>query len=309
MFTLALLVIIAAAAIISAGASILTAVPTPIEAALPAAAIGLTWRRLRDVETRNGVRTLWSGEGDPATFTRAYALVREDLRSAGFSWGTAERAGGQVQPVCWEDPHAPAGAMDTALAAAARALSSDDERRAQADAVARREDEAEAAAHGDARRADIAALRQCLETKGWAWSKRRAAVARAVLEEPEGRYGAPRHGAARLARELVAEVEAGLRDTRARVSGDPHLEWAGLAQDATARADVHRAVRLLTDLDRDQAALRNAAGWGQSHSRVGHVLAAMPELGVAEASHALAAVHRHRRQLPRDLKVALFGEG
>lgn len=311
MFTLALLVIAAAAAVTSAAASILSPAPAHLEAALPVAALGLTWRRLRDVETRNGTRALWAGDGDPALFTRAYNLVREDLRGAGFSWGTAERSGAeaqQVQPVCWEDPHADAGILERTLAAAAAALSADDARRGAAEAVARREDEAEAAEHGDARRADIAALRQCLEEKAWAWSKRRAAVARAVLEEPEGRYGAPRHGAARLARELVAEVEAGLRETRARVSGGLNAEWAGLAQDATARADVHRAVQFLTALDADQAALRNGAGWGQSHSRTGHVLASMPELGVAEASHALAAVHRHRRQLPRDLRHRLFGE-
>ncbi|GJD87189.1 hypothetical protein BHAOGJBA_0689 [Methylobacterium hispanicum] len=282
-------------------------VPAPIGAALPVAALGLTWRRHRAVLTGRGPRVLWLGEGDDVRYGRAYKLARETLRDVGFSWGTAESDNGVMQPVCWEDPAAPEAAMDYALAAADEALAEDDERLAAEAAQALRNADLDAALNGEARRADLAALRESLDTQLWAWGTRKRQVAEALLAEAPGAGGVPRSGAARLARDLVAEVEAGIAATRARAAEHPDQDWLTRADDPAVREAVHAAVRVLTALDEDQASVRNRSGWGQSHSRLGHVLAGLETLSVVEASHALAAVHRHRRQLPPDFRRAVFG--
>ena len=46
-------------------------------------------------------------------------------------------------------------------------------------------------------------------------------MAKALLAEPPGPGGAPRAAAAKLAREMVAEVEAAIEAVRARVARDP----------------------------------------------------------------------------------------
>ncbi|SFT30417.1 hypothetical protein [Methylobacterium sp. yr668] len=277
------------------------------EAALPGAALGLAWRRHRDVVTARGPRTLWIGDGPDERYARAYKLSRDGLRDVGFSWGTAERSGGMVQPVCWEDTDMPGAGMDFALAAAEDALAEDDERLAAEAARQRRTDELEAALNGDGRRSDLAALRESLDTRRWAWSSRKRGVAEALLAEPPGPGGAPRSGAARLARDMTAEVEAAIAATRARAAEHPDQDWLARAEDPLVRDAVHAATRILTALDGDQATIRNSSGWGQSHSRIGHVLAGLDTLTVIEASHALAAVHRHRRQLPTELRLTIFG--
>lgn len=76
------------------------AVPAPLGAAIPLAGLGLTWRRLRTVRTGRGERGFWVGDGDPTRYSRAWRLAKSPLHEAGCSWGTAERSGGQVQPVC-----------------------------------------------------------------------------------------------------------------------------------------------------------------------------------------------------------------
>ena len=45
----------------------------------------------------------------------------------------------------------------------------------------------------------------------------------------------------------------------------------------------------------------------KSQSSAGHVLAAEECLSFIMASQALAAVYRHRRQLPDDLRLHIFG--
>ena len=132
--------------------------PAPVEASLPLAALGLSWRRLREVLTGRGPRVLWAGDGDPARYSRAYKLCRDALRDAGFSWGTAERAGGQVQPLCWENPGLPEETVTTAIATPEAALAEDDVRIERQ----RRDAELEAFLSGDARRADMEFLRASL---------------------------------------------------------------------------------------------------------------------------------------------------
>ena len=93
MFTL----IIFALGMAAIAASFLSTTPGPLkfEEALPAACMGLAWRRVGERNTRNGKRTLWAAQGDTSWFQRAYAADREATRTAGFS--SDDRT-----PVCWE---------------------------------------------------------------------------------------------------------------------------------------------------------------------------------------------------------------
>ncbi|MFH6786609.1 hypothetical protein [Methylobacterium sp. MA0201] len=213
-----------------------------------------------------------------------------------------------MQPVFWEDPARGDAVAVDAIAAAEAAVAADDRRLAEAEARKRREAELEAELNGDARRADMEALRTSLRVKGWAWSRRKRDVAHALLAEKPGPGGAPRAAAAKLAREMVAEVDAAIEAVRARVARDPAHDWLARAEDPDVRMAVHYAVQVLTDLDTDMASLDNGVGWGRSHTHAGHVLAGLPELSVIEATNALSAVWRHRRQLRPELLRRIYGE-
>ncbi len=284
------------------------AAPAPLGAAIPLSALGLSWRRLRTVRTGRGERGFWVGDGDPTRYSRAWRLAKPTLNGAGYSWGTAERSGGQVQPVCWEDPaQGDAVALD-AIAAVEAALAADDVRVAEAEARRAREAELEAQLNGAARVADMEALRTSLRVKGWAWSRRKADIANALLAEAPGPGGAPRAAAAKLAREMVAEVDAAIEAVRARVASDQsHADWLARAEDEDVRRAVHYATQILSDLDRDMATVENNIGWSKAHSHTGHVLASLPELSIIEATHALAAVWRHRRQVRPELLRRIYG--
>ncbi|GJD90607.1 hypothetical protein BHAOGJBA_4149 [Methylobacterium hispanicum] len=302
--------VLAAAVAASRGApDAAPAAPAPLGAAIPLAGLGLTWRRLRTVRTGRGERGFWVGDGDPARYTRAFRLAKGPLYEAGYSWGTAERSGGQVQPVCWEDPSQGDQVSLDAITAAEAALAADDVRIAEAETRRAREAELEAQLNGDARRADMEALQQSLRVKGWAWSRRKRDVAAALLAEKPGPGGAPRAAAAKLAREMVAEVDAAIEAVKARVASDQsHADWLAKAEDEDVRRAVHYATQILSDLDGDMASIENGVGWSKAHSHTGHVLAALPELSIIEATHALAAVWRHRRQVRPEFLRRIYGE-
>ncbi|MDP4021173.1 hypothetical protein Q8W71_00930 [Methylobacterium sp. NEAU 140] len=144
--------------------------------------------------------------------------------------------------------------------------------------------------------------------KAWAWSRRKRDVAAALLAEKPGPGGAPRAAAAKLAREMVAEVDAAIEAVKARVATDQsHSDWLARAADEDVRGAVHYATQILSDLDRDMATVENNIGWSKAHSHTGHVLAALPELSIIEACHALAAVWRHRRQVRPELLRRIYG--
>ncbi len=285
----------------------LGALPKPFRRS-PLAGLGLSWRRLRTVRTGRGERGFWVGDGDPTRYSRAWRLAKSPLHEAGYSWGTAERSGGQVQPVCWEDPAQGDQASLDAIAAAEAALAADDVRVAEAETRRAREAELEAQLNGAARVADMEALRESLRMKAWAWSRRKRDVAAALLAEKPGPGGAPRAAAAKLAREMVAEVDAAIEAVKARVATDQsHSDWLARAADEDVRGAVHYATQILSDLDRDMATVENNIGWSKAHSHTGHVLAALPELSIIEACHALAAVWRHRRQVRPELLRRIYG--
>jgi hypothetical protein len=277
--------------------------PVPVVEALPVACLGLRWSRLRDVRTGNGPRVLWAGEGDTAHFRAALNAARPALSDVGFSWGTRERNGGDVIPVCWENPARPESDVLDAVAVAEQAV----REKAEADRLkAQAEAAAEAAAwyrDGAARQEAVDALRASLKAMPWAWSRRKAELARALLKDR------PSERDARLARELVDEVETMVAGVLARVGSERIEACWERAADPVVRAAALSASRVLSALDEDHASIDNKSGWSKAHSHSGHVLSGLDELDQTQASQALRAVYAHRRQLPRKLREAVLGAG
>ena len=284
--------------------------PVPVSEALPGAGLGLAWRRKKELSTRQGVRTLWIGDGDASLYRRAYDLARQPLRDAGFSWTEEARDGGIVslRPCCWEPVPADDAAAQRALDAALAAIAADDARLARAEQMRleMRHDAARRVA--DDSRAALAALRESLDKKHWAWSKKKEAIAREVLREPMECDGdVPKVAMVDLARKLTAQVDEAIAKVRARLARDPSHDWVARAQDPEVRRAVLTAVQILCSYDEDRASLESGIGWGKSHSHAGHVLGSLSELSVIEASQALAAVWRHRKQVRADLREQVFG--
>lgn len=292
MFTILLFLFLVSVGFVAAAAASAAHRPLPLDVALPVGALGLAWRSAGERNTRNGKRTLWRAEGDVARYSRAYAADRDGMRAMGFSWDGST-------PVCWEAIPAPVPyAFDEAIAAAEARADSADRARAREKLAAA---EAEWAATGAARAEAIDALRACLKTRAWAWNRRKRELAQSLLgDRPSDRD-------ARLARELVGEVEFLVETITARLGQERVTEWWERAGLPDVRAAAHEACRVLSEMDGDWATVRNARGWSAAHSHAGHVLASLPELGQAEASHALRAVWAHRRQIPAYLRERVFG--
>lgn len=290
MFTLALFII--AVGLVAAAAASAAHDPLPLDEALPVGALGLAWRRTGERQTRNGKRVLWHAEGDTSRFARAYTADREGLRAVGFSWDDRT-------PCCWEPIPAPAPDEVEEACAHAEVLADSAERTRERDRLAAAEKEW--AEGGAARAQAIDALRTCLATRAWAWNKRKRGLATSLLgDRPSDRD-------ARLARELVGEVELLVRTVTQRLCEERIGKWWERAGVAEVRASVHEACRTLSEMDADWATVRNARGWSAAHSHAGHVLASLPTLGQPEASHALRAVWAHRRQISPGLRLAVFG--
>lgn len=309
MITLILFALTVAAVAASAAAAVSRPLdePLPVEASLPAAALGLSWRRLRQVQTKNGSRVLWAGDGDAELYSRAYNLARDALRGVGFSWGTAEREGGRFVPLCWEDPGAAPEALDAALAVADEAIARDDLRLARAEEMKKEARANAARLVADDSRAALAALRESLDRLHWAWPKKKRAIAEELLREPMEIDDVPKIAVADLAMKLTEQVADAVAAVRARVAADPVNDWLERAKDPEVRQAVHVGLKILSEMDEDRATLDNGFGWGRSHSHAGHVLSNLPELSIIEASQGLAAVWRHRRQLRPEIRQAIFG--
>lgn len=304
MFTLLLLLGLAvlAAQVLSASHR-----PVPMTEALPVAGLGLAWRRKKEVTTQQGRRTLWVGEGDAALFRRAYDVARQPLRDAGYSWTKGERhEDGRVlyRPCCWEPVPADDAVAQRALDAAEAAVAADDARieRAERMRVEMRHYAARRVANDS--RAALDALRECLDTFYWAWPKAKEAIARELLREP---MEVDDVAIADMARKLTRQVAEAVAKVRARVATDADTDWLERARDPEVRRAVHDATQILCEMDQDRASVRNGYGWGKSHSHAGHVLGGLKELSVIEASQALAAVYRHRKQLRPDVRERCFG--
>lgn len=268
--------------------------PVPVVEALPLAALGLRWSRVGERHTRNGKKTIWTAVGGYAPFSRLYDADRDGMRELGFSWADGS-------PCCWEPVPAPTDAAFEAAFARADVLAFEKERAARAKATATR---AAVAPEVEADRlAAVDALRASLKDKPWAWSHRKADLARGLLK------GRPSERDARLAMELVAEVEVMVEGVLARVGSERIEAWWERAADPVVRAAALSACRVLSALDEDHASIENSVRWSKTHSHSGHVLSGLDALDQTQASQALRAVYAHRRQLPRELREAVLGAG
>ncbi len=306
MFTLLLLLLGLAAL----AAQVLSASHRPVSVteALPVAGLGLAWRRKKSLTTRQGPRTLWIGDGDAALYRRAYDLARGPMRDAGYSWTEESREGGIVslRPCCWEPVPADDAITQGALNAAAAAIAADDARIERVEDMRREARENGARLVADDSRAALAALRESLDVLYWAWPKKKEAIAREVLREPMEVDDVPKVAIADLARKLTGQVADAVAAVRARVATDANHDWLERARDPEVRRAVHAATQILCEMDQDRASVRNGFGWGKSHSHAGHVLGSLRELSVIEASQALCAVYRHRKQLRPEIWQACF---
>lgn len=291
---LTLLLLLIGLAIVVAQAYATAVRPLPTAEAIPVFALGLTWRRHKDVVTRRGPRTLWFGLGDATKYELALALARTPLGDAGYSWtdGVIDGRALSRTPCCWEPVPADEAATEAAIATAEAALA----RQA-----------AEVEMRGTARAADMEALRVSLDTLFWAWPVKKKVIAEALLAEPLRADGYPSVEAAKVAVTLVRQVREAVRKVRDRLGETPVHDWLARAQVPGVPESVHVAVKLITGHDEDRATVENSIGWGKSHSHAGHVLASLEELSRIEASSALAAVWRHRKQVPAHLREAIFG--
>lgn len=267
--------------------------PIPTTLALPVGVLALSWRRVGERQTRNGLKTLWRSEpGDTSSFQRAYAADREAMRVVGFSWDDRT-------PVCWES--VPPASEEEVLAVVATAETKADALQEQERVAKLQEDDRDWLEHGAARAQAIARLRECLDQRPWAWTKRKKEWALAILA-----LDRPTERAAKMAIELVAEVVAMIEHVTARLGKERIEEWWGRAGIESVRIAVLTACRFLSDRDGDYAALRNGVGWSAAHSHTGHVVSALDALDQTQASHALRAVWAHRKQIPVGLIVRIF---
>jgi hypothetical protein len=287
--------------------------PLSLVEALPVGALGLTWRRVGERQTKGGLKTLWLADaGDEARYSRLYRADRDGMRELGFSWG-GDHQGEYDKPVCWEPQPAPSNdRFETAFAHAEGLARIEDERRAavEAERVARVEAaeakrRAQAEQEREERIAAVETLRQRMKELPWAWTRSKRDRATEVLSE---RDEIPSEWAAKAAKRLVETCDEMVRRVTLRAQTERREEWWVRAADPAIQSLAHEATQYLSDRDQDWATVDNDSGWSKAHTSLGHILAGMPSLGQCETSQALWAVWTHRRQIPPAMRTALFGE-
>lgn len=272
---------------------------------------GIEWEERGVFQTSRGLRALSKGKAwlPEGCDYRAAVLSQPDLGKVGFTFDT-ENCGTRIRPVFWErrglDNDAASALIRDTLAGlpewrAEQAREEERSRRFRAHMQAQYEAEQEAIRTYPARM--VAAAVESLATMEWAWN-RAADVARARELIAHG-DGITYRDAKRL-EELVHRATANVERAAARLDTayEPEMTLAVLPGVQAAALD---ACRVLTRMDADWARERNDAGWGKSHTVLGHVLAARESLDAAAASHALKALRRYRRQLPDELVARVFG--
>ncbi len=151
------------------------------------------------------------------------------------------------------------------------------------------------------------ALRTHLTKLDWAWSKKKKELAAAVLAEPIAVRRRATIRVGETAKRLVREVDAAIARVRERISKDPSRDWLTLAQDPEVREAVHEGTQILSGATATWRPSATIRGGGSRTRRPG--TSSRPRRPVGhQASQALAAVHRHRRQLPDDLRLRIFGK-
>lgn len=274
----------------------------------PPDGMGLTWRAApRELRVSGELKALWTATGPSQDYDDALAGPEgRHLRTVGYSRDRRDDL-----PVFWESIHLDRGAAQVIVNTAAHGLTALREKlaRQKVEAAAREAQEAadrerQAAEDLDLATRAIAAARESLRTHEWAWAlPDDVARAKRLITIP------PAQMERRLAWALemyVERAQANIDRAMAAMTTayEPEAERAALPD---VQAAALEGCRLLTARDSDRASIVNRAGWGRTTSVKGHVLASHEAFDTILASHALRALRTHRRQLPRDLDVRLFG--
>lgn len=267
----------------------------------PPEAFDLTWSIRKEIP--DGRVLYVAAESTPA-FEQAWRVIGMEIRHLGFSVTEGRPGDGWTgsRPSFWLSKSGwsvPAWARYQALLPAAIARVAAYERmqaRIKADWAADRA--AKEAFIPNAR----AAARESLDARPWAWTKaENTAEAEALLAREDLDVA----GARRL-NKLTGNADGNVERARATAATASAAELSR-AGDPIVREAAREAVALLTGRDIDRATTTNGEGWGRSTSILGHVLAGLGELDEAQASHALRILRTHRRQLPAELAVRVFG--
>lgn len=261
---------------------------------------GARWQNA-GLHRRYGVeRELWLCPDAPAAFSDAYRGAKSAMIAAGYSWTDRGTAHGVLTPCFWAgsppiDLCALANETDRAIRAAAEA-------RAERARIGEERHAAETA-----RLAPLAApireeLAGIVADRPWMLG-RHLTPARELLNQADWSIyriqDAERH---------VSNARGNAQRAAERIGRAPPRAWFEKAADAGIREAALRACVYLSSLDEDWAAIRNGAGWSQVTTWVGHTLSEKPSLDQGEGGHALALLHGHRKQLPDDLAMVLFGQ-
>ncbi|KQP33807.1 hypothetical protein ASF49_08040 [Methylobacterium sp. Leaf104] len=267
----------------------------------PPEAFDLTWAIRKEIPDG---RVLYVAEASTPEFEQAWKVIGMEIRHLGFSLTEGRPGDGWTgsRPTFWLAKagwSVPAWARYQALLPAAiKRVAEYEEMQERIKASWAADRAAKAAFVPNAR----AAARASLDARPWAWTKaENAAEAEALL----AREDLDTAGARRL-NKLTRAADGNVERARATAATASTAELSR-AGDARVREAAREAVALLTGKDLDRATTTNHEGWGRSTSILGHVLADMGELDEAQASHALRILKTHRRQLPAELAVRVFG--
>lgn len=263
----------------------------------PPAWLGLEWEPGELLQTRHGPRYLSRAVRTPA-FDEAFAQEVICFWDLGLSRATA---GVQF----WQKPGHDIAAVQAAIDSIPVLVAERDARWAAADAARQAKEEAAAAAERQ-RIADLIArarseAERSLTTRRWSWARR------VDVDEAQGLLQRPDLDVADATRLLSLVERAGKNIARSEVKLTVvHDAERALAERPEIRTLVLEGVRLITSEDADWATLENGRGWSKSATIDGHVLDALPELNIAQASHALRLLRVHHKQLPRTVVEGLF---
>ncbi|WP_424753369.1 hypothetical protein [Methylobacterium sp.] len=266
----------------------------------PPAWLGLQWQPGQLVHTRRGPRYLSRAVETPEC-REAMAAGVTDFSSLGLTNGG--NAGELV--LFWQAPDHDIAAVQTAIDGIPARVAEREAERAAAAAERRAREEAAAAAEAQ-RIADLIArardeATRSLNDRRWSWARR------VDVDEAQGLLQRPDLDVADATRLLSLVERASKNVARSEVKlATMHAGERSLAERPEIRTLALEAVHLITADDADWATLENNRGWSKSSTIDGHVLDALPELNVAQASHALRLLRIHHKQLPRTLVEQMF---
>ncbi|WP_018042963.1 hypothetical protein [Methylobacterium sp. 88A] len=263
----------------------------------PPAWLGLQWQPGELLHTRRGPRYLSRA---PRTPEFDEAIDQEVI----CFWDLGlTREGREV--LFWQAPDHDLAAVQAAIDSIPAQVAAREAERAAAAAERRAREEAEAAALREKEAAFIAHARaeaeHSLKKRRWSWARR------VDVDEAQGLLDKSDFDAVDAKRLLtmVKRAAANVQRSEDKVAL-LHPPEQNLAALPVVRNAALAAVRLITADDQDRAMVQNNIGWSKSTTIDGHVLAALPSLDVAQASHALRLLRVHQKQLPRAVVERIF---